>query len=98
MDIVIRNQFIFPLFMIYRLDKSVARRITRLDAVFEFANKENLEKVEKIDKIEGNDEITSLMNNYNIMADRLNELMQTVYVNRLKEQEMDIVFLWVVPI
>ena len=81
---------IFPLFMIYRLDKSVARRITRLDAVFEFANKENLEKVEKIDKIEGNDEITSLMNNYNIMADRLNELMQTVYVNRLKEQEMDI--------
>jgi two-component system sensor histidine kinase YesM len=76
--------------MIYRLDTSVARRIARLDNVFEHANNENLKEVEKIKRIEGNDEITSLMINYNIMADRLNEMMQTVYVNRIKEQEMDI--------
>ena len=81
---------LLPVYMITRLDKSVARRIARLDNVFERTNDENLEGVEKIDKIEGNDEITSLMVNYNIMADRLNEMMQTVYVNKLKEQEMDI--------
>ena len=81
---------ILPSFMIYRLDISVARRISRLDNVFEHANKENLENVKKIQHIEGNDEITSLMVNYNKMADRLNDMMQTVYVNRIKEQEMDI--------
>ncbi|MBO4864236.1 MAG: histidine kinase [Eubacterium sp.] len=81
---------VLPTFMIYRLDISVARRISRLDNVFEYANNENLKEVEKIQHIEGNDEITSLMINYNKMADRLNEMMQTVYVNRIKEQEMDI--------
>lgn len=82
---------ILPLFMIHRLDTSVARRIGRLDNVLERANSdENIEGVEKIDHIDGSDEITSLMVNYNIMADRLNDMMQTVYVNKLKEQEMDI--------
>lgn len=38
----------------------------------------------------GKDEIGSLMLNYNHMASRLNDLIQTVYKDRLREQEMDI--------
>ena len=30
------------------------------------------------------------MTNYNVMADRMNDLIQTVYVDKLKGQEMDI--------
>jgi Putative regulator of cell autolysis len=84
---VIILNLILPLFMIGRLLSSVARRIDKLDNVFEDAGSE---KLTKIDKIEGNDEITSLMKNYNVMADRMNDLIQTVYVDKLKEQEMDI--------
>ena len=38
----------------------------------------------------GKDEIGALMQNYNRMVDRTNELIQTVYKDRLKKQEMDI--------
>ena len=38
----------------------------------------------------GQDEIGSLMDNYNRMADRMNSLIDTAYRCRLKEQKMDI--------
>ena len=38
----------------------------------------------------GNDEISVLMRNYNWMAARQNELVQTVYKEKLKERETDI--------
>lgn len=38
----------------------------------------------------GKDEIGILMESYNLMAGRINDLIQTVYKDRLKEQEMDI--------
>lgn len=85
--IVIIINLLLPIFMIGRLISSVARRIDKLDDAFENAGSESLTK---IDKVEGNDEITSLMENYNVMADRMNDLIQTVYVDKLKEQEMDI--------
>ncbi len=84
--VIIINLFL-PIFMIGRLISSVARRIDKLDDAFENAGSDSLTK---IDRVEGNDEITSLMENYNVMADRMNELIQTVYVEKLKEQEMDI--------
>lgn len=84
--VIIINLFL-PIFMIARLISSVARRIDKLDKAFEKADSDSLTK---ISRVEGNDEITSLMENYNVMADRMNELIQTVYVDKLKEQEMDI--------
>ena len=76
-----------PLYMIKQLDISVTQRIAVLDKTFEHAKAERLTK---ISGIEGRDEITSLMENYNVMADRMNELIQTAYIDKLKQQEMDI--------
>ena len=36
----------------------------------------------------GKDEISSMIRNYNRMVDRTNELIQTVYKNKIREQEM----------
>lgn len=44
----------------------------------------------KISGPSGQDEIGSLMDNYNRMADRMNSLIDTAYRCRLKEQKMDI--------
>ncbi len=47
-------------------------------------------RVRSIESIGGNDEISGLITSYNDMADRMNELITTVYENRLREQEMSI--------
>lgn len=78
---------VLPIYMIKLLDSSIARRIGMLDRVFEYAESERLMK---IPNIEGSDEISSLMINYNKMAGRMNDLIQTAYVDKLKQQEMDI--------
>ena len=41
-----------------------------------------------ISYVRGKDEIGSLMSNYNRMVARTNELIQIVYKNKIKEQEM----------
>ena len=76
-----------PLYMIRQLDFSVAKRIGVLDRAFDGVGEE---KLIKISGIRGNDEISSLMSNYNIMVDRMNTLIQTTYVDKLKRQEVDI--------
>ena len=47
-------------------------------------------RLEEIKNIHGTDEIASLMRNYNIMAQKTNSLIETVYKSRLKQQEMNI--------
>ena len=78
---------LLPIYMIMQLDRSVAQRIGKLEKIFK---KSKAQKLSKIKEIKGDDEISSLMTNYNIMADRMNELIQTTYVDKLKQQEMDI--------
>ena len=85
--ILLAFSIILPLIMIQQLDESVAQRIGLLDKTFERAKTERLTK---ISDISGNDEISSLMKNYNVMADRMNDLIQTAYIDKLKQQEMDI--------
>lgn len=79
--------FILPVYMIKQLDYSVAQRIGRMSKVLENADDEYLKKIRRI---EGDDEISSLMVNYNRMVDRMNSLIQTSYIDKLKQQEMDI--------
>lgn len=69
------------------LNRSLTVRIERLSRVFDNVGDEELSR---IDEISGNDEIGRLMENYNQMAVRTNGLIQTVYKNRIREQEMDI--------
>lgn len=69
------------------LNRSLTMRIEQLSQVFDNVGDEELSRIEEIS---GNDEIGRLMENYNRMAVRTNDLIQTVYKDRIREQEMDI--------
>lgn len=75
-------------FMLMRLiNQSFTQRIKELGMVFENVDGDELKPLQEVT---GRDEISSLMESYNRMARRMNELIQTVYKNRLKSQEIDI--------
>ena len=76
-----------PQFLMNVIERSITSRIFRLGEVFNQADSEELGQIEGET---GRDEIGSLMDNYNRMARRMNDLIDQVYRNRLKEQEMDI--------
>lgn len=78
---------VLPIFMMQQIEGSITSRLKKLEKAFASVNEE---KLKMLDKIEGEDEIANLSINYNHMARRINELIQTVYKDRLKEQEMDI--------
>ncbi len=78
---------VLPLIMFNLLDKSVTSRILRLQKRLERAD---AGEFEVITRVEGNDEITSLIHSYNRMAERMNDLVSTVYKSRLREQETNI--------
>lgn len=69
------------------LEKSITGRIFRLGDVF---NQVDSDELIRIPDEGGKDEIGTLLDNYNRMADRMNGLIDQVYRNRLREQEMDI--------
>ena len=66
-------------------NRSFTQRISELSKVFETVGGEHLVP---ISYVRGKDEIGSLMRNYNRMVARTNELIQIVYKNKIKEQEM----------
>ena len=66
-------------------NRSFTQRISELSKVFETVGGEHLVP---ISYVRGKDEIGSLMSNYNRMVARTNELIQIVYKNKIKEQEM----------
>lgn len=78
---------ILPWKLTKELNRSLTIRIEQLSQVFDKVGDEELSL---IDEISGNDEIGKLMGNYNRMAARINDLIQTVYRDRIREQEMDI--------
>ena len=78
---------ILPFFVLSRLERSIVRRINVIEQSFSKVDDEELHKIETI---EGSDEIAGLMKNYNKMVDRTNALIQTVYKDKLNEQQMDI--------
>ena len=73
--------------MLYILERTLITRVKHLEDGFGIMDGE---RMRLIDGIEGNDEITSLGESYNHMAERMNELVNTVYLDRLREQEMDL--------
>ena len=78
---------ISPRFILDMMERSFNSRIFRLGDVF---NQVDSEELIMIPGDNGKDEIGGLMDNYNRMAKRMNDLIDQVYRNRLKEQEMDI--------
>ena len=78
---------ILPWLFMKQIDRSITVRIWELSHVFESVDNDRLIE---IPCVRGKDEIGSLMQNYNRMAARMNELIQTVYKDKLKKQEMNI--------
>lgn len=85
--LLILTNAILPMKLMKELNRSLTIRIEQLSQVFDNVGDEELSL---IDEISGNDEIGKLMENYNRMAARINDLIQTVYRDRIREQEMDI--------
>lgn len=83
--VLILVNILLPLFMVYLINHSFIVRIGELIEVF---NKVDEEHLEEIADPKGQDEIGSLMCNYNKMARRVNSLIRIVYKNRIKEQEI----------
>lgn len=80
------NAFL-PWIFVRMLNRSFTERLSDLSAAFD---NEEQEKLPQITNIRGQDEIGALMCNYNRMVGRINDLIQTVYIDTLKKQEMDI--------
>ena len=78
---------VLPLILMAEINRSFTSRIRKLSEAFERVDDERLTMIEDI---QGHDEIGSLMNNYNRMVIRINDLIQTVYKDKLREQEIDI--------
>lgn len=76
---------ILPLILVWGFNRSFAVRISELSDVFQ---KIDDERLTQIYDVRGQDEIGDLMRNYNKMVNRFNSLIETVYVGRMKEQEM----------
>lgn len=85
--VLIFTNAILPWILMRQLNRSLTVRIEQLSQVFDNVGDEELSR---IDTVSGTDEIGRLMENYNRMADRTNDLIQTVYKDRIREQEMDI--------
>jgi len=82
---------VIPYFALKVIEKNIISRILKLENAF----KANSEKAQDdafiaIEDIEGTDEISGLMKEYNEMVDFTNELMNTVYKDKLRKQENDI--------
>jgi len=77
----------FPAIMLQFLHKSFTVRLGILSDTFKNISDENLIGIENV---HGEDEIGSLMHSYNKMATRINSLIQIVYKNKIKEQEMTV--------
>ena len=78
---------VLPWLFMRVINRSFTGRLQELSLVF---NRVEDEKMQEIQCIRGQDEIGALMQNYNRMAVRINDLIQTVYKDKLKEQEINI--------
>lgn len=78
---------ILPWLFMRIINQSFTERLQELSEVFTDVEGDELRE---IPSARGKDELGMLMRNYNKMALRINELIQTVYKDKLKEQEMNI--------
>lgn len=76
--------FVMPFIFMNVIETSITRRLKRLGNAFE---SRGYNQFRTVNDVKGKDEIGVLMNNYNIMVDRQNALIERAYTGRLKAQE-----------
>ena len=83
--LLVLSNILLPFCMVYMINYSFTARLKELSEAFDKVDDEHLEQIANS---KGKDEIGSLMRNYNKMAERVNSLIQIVYKNYIKEQQM----------
>lgn len=78
---------IVPILIMKLIEKSMATRISKLGDAF---NGNQVDKFQPIRRVEGNDEISALMHNYNNIVSINNDLINSLYKDKLKERENDL--------
>lgn len=79
--------FILPVLLMKLLERSITDRISILGRAFGEGSNEYFQPIKEIS---GTDEISDLMHNYNRIVEINNELTNTIYKDKLREQEIDI--------
>lgn len=78
---------IVPILIMKALERSITERISILSKAFGEGDQEYFQPIKEIN---GTDEISDLMHNYNRIVDINNELTNTIYKDKLREQENDL--------
>lgn len=78
---------LLPVVMVSMVNKSFTRRLWELGAAFDQIQGGTLQGIENV---RGKDEIGILMQNYNRMVKRMNDLIKRVYKDRLERQEIEL--------
>ncbi len=78
---------VIPVLIMKLVEKSIVRRINELQVAF---GGDDSGTFIPITNIEGSDEFADLMRNYNKIVSVNNDLINTVYIDKLREQESDI--------
>lgn len=76
-----------PLIFVQMLNRSFTRRLLALSELFQNSDEAELRKIAGNT---GKDEIGQLMRKYNQMVDRITELIQIVYKDRIEKQNIDL--------
>ena len=84
--LIVANLFL-PVVMVSTVNRSFTQRLWELGAAFDQVQGGSLQGIENV---RGKDEIGLLMQNYNRMVKRMNNLIQRVYKDRLERQEIDL--------
>lgn len=85
--LIVINLFL-PVLMVSMINRSFTIRLWELGKAFDEAEKEG--SLQETKNVRGKDEIGILMQNYNIMVARINDLIKTAYKDRLEKQEIDL--------
>jgi len=76
-----------PVFIMKSIEETIDNRFSKIAEAFRGSS---TNKFQPISDIEGNDEISMLMSNYNRIVKINNELINSLYKDKLKEQENDL--------
>ena len=85
--ILIIVTLIIPILLMMILERSITTRISILGKAFGEGNNDIFQPIKEI---RGSDEISALMHNYNRIVGINSELTNTIYKDKLREQEIDI--------
>jgi two-component system sensor histidine kinase YesM len=85
--IIVVFTLLFPILIMKMLERSITSRISILERAFGEGGNEIFQPIKEIT---GTDEISSLMHNYYRIVDINNELTNTIYKDKLREQESDL--------